>query len=397
MPAGMPPHAVGHQFFPSVRSLLVHGCAGARRQCAYKLNIRKAVKLSSPQPRTRFNSDASTRGILPSSVKAHHRNSSALSFGGLDSFAEIRQGFKFNDSRPGFYPPPTTSRHDKRESMLSIASVSSYGHLVHSGSSDLFDHAFLALPLKQRPWSDDFSSSMSTSVDDMFSFIHRLPQRKRVDSDASSFYFRSPGTHNRAHRRHESAASVTSIVPPVSIYNRSFGHHRRGDSSTSISSVAQTYAMGGANGSRTSWVKHCPEFSVDSILSNYSGARLGHPGLGDKMLESAFDYGTLLMAISASPPERLSGSILRSERITSGEFEYLIEYDSIMDSRNEPQKTTVEDTIFEKTGHRMSVSSSDSTFFGKNSEGPRSSWLPTYFEFQHCQFARPCEGERHHD
>ena len=175
---GYPPHAVGRQSSPSVRSLLVHGYAGARRQCAYELNIRKAVELSSPQPRTRFNSDASTRGILPGSVKAHHRNSSALSFGGLDSFAEIRQGFEFSDSCPGFYSPPTTSRHDKRESMLSIASVSSYGHLVHSGSSDPLDYAFLALPLKQQPWSDDFSSSMSTSVDDTFSFIHRLPRRK---------------------------------------------------------------------------------------------------------------------------------------------------------------------------------------------------------------------------
>ena len=328
----------------------------------------KAVEISSPQPRTRFNSDASTRGILPGSVKAHHRNSSALSFGGLDSFAEIRRGFEFNDSRPGFYPPTTTSRHDKRESMLSIASVSSYGHLVHSGSSDPFDYASLALPSKQRPWSDDFSSSMSTSVDDTFSFIHKLPRRKRVDSDASSFYFRSPGTHNRSHRRHDSAASITSIVPPVSLYNRGFGHHRRGDSSTSISSMAQTYAMGGANGGRASWAKHRPEFSVDSILSNYSGARLGRPGLGDKMLESAFDYGTPLTAISASPPESLAGSI-RNERITSGEFEYRTTYDSIMDSRNEPQKTTVEDSIFEKTGHRTSVSSSDSTFFGKNSEG----------------------------
>ena len=290
----------------------------------------KAVEISSLQPRTRLNSDASTRGILPGSVKAHHRNSSALSFGGLDSFAEIRRGFEFNDGRLGFYLPPTTiSRHDKRESMLSIASVSSYGYLVHSGSSDPFDYPSLALPLKQWLWSDDFSSSMSTSADDAFSFIHKLPDTNE-----------SPATHPAS----TSVLLRLTIVPtgdmnrqllsrPVSLYNRGFGHHHRGGSSMSISSVAQTYTMGDTNGGRASWAKHRPEFSVNSILSNYSGARLGCPGLGDKMLESTFDYGAPLTAISASPLESLAGSI-RSERITSGEFEYRTAYDSIMDSCN---------------------------------------------------------------
>ena len=363
---------------PAVVHSLSMGTLTADDSALLKSIFAKAVEIPSPRPRSRLNSDSSSKrrsqGVAPNSVNTHHRNSSALSFGGLDSFAEIRRGFEFNDSRPSFYPPPaTTSRHGKHESVFSIASVSSYGRLVHAGSCDPFDYASLALQLKQRPLSDDFSFSMSTSVDDTFSFIHKQPGRKRVDSDASSFYFRAPAhsqvhPYNRSHRRHESTASVTSLGPPVSLYNRSFAHHRRGDSSTSISSVAQSYAMCGANGGRAAWAKHRSDFSADSVLSDFSGARLGRPGLGDKMLESAFDHGMPLTAISASPPESLAGSV-RSERITSEEYEYRTTYDSIMDSHNGPQKITVEDSIFEKTGYRTSVSSSDSTFFGKNSEG----------------------------
>ena len=88
----------------------------------------------------------------------------------------------------------------------------------------------------------------------------------------------------------------------------------------------------------------------------------------DKILESMFDYGMPLTEISASRLEGLAGSMC-SEIITSGELEYRTTYDSITDgSRNEPQKTTVEDSIFEKTGKHTSVSSSNS-IFGKNSEG----------------------------
>ena len=88
--------------------------------------------------------------------------------------------------------------------------------------------------------------------------------------------------------------------------------------------------MCNANGDRASWAKHRPGFSVDLVLSNHSGAGFGRPGLVDKMLESTFDYGMLLMTISALPPEGLARSI-RSERITLGELEYRATYDSIMD------------------------------------------------------------------
>ncbi|KAI6028122.1 hypothetical protein EDC04DRAFT_164044 [Pisolithus marmoratus] len=378
----IPPPAVAHS--------LSTGSLAADESSLLKSIFAKAVEIPSQPPRSRLQSDSSskrgTRRVVRNSIgNGHQRNSSALSFGGLDSFAEVRRGFEFHDNRPGFYSgADMTSRHGKHESIFSIASVSSYGRVLHAGSADPFDYGLLA-PIAnpdKRRYSDEFSFSMSTTVDDTFSFIHKEPQRRRVDSDASSFYFHAPAhsqlhPYNRSHRRHESSASVTSLGPPISLYNRSFAHHRRGDSSTSISSVAQSYALCGASGGRAAWAKHRPDFSMDSVLSNYSGARLGRPGLGDKMLESAFDHGMPLTSISASPPESLAGSV-RSERIASGHFENRTSYDSIMDSRNELQKTTAEDSLFEKTGYRTSVSSSDSMFFGKDPMDARHVDLPRY-------------------
>ncbi|KAF9219060.1 hypothetical protein BS17DRAFT_439592 [Gyrodon lividus] len=358
------------------RSLSTGSLAGDE-SALLKSIFAKAVEIPSPSAR-RLDSDSGSKrrahDIARSSlVMGHQRNSSALSFAGFDSFAEVRRGFEFSDNRPGFYPPSGAScdrQHGRHESVFSIASVSSYGHILHGGSADPFDYGSMPpLPsLCERPSSDEFMFSMSTSVDDTFSFIHRQPRRRRVDSDASSFYFRDSAhshvhPYNRSHRRHESSVSVASLGPPISFYNRSFAHHRRGDSSTSMSSLAQSYANCGANGGRAAWAKHRPNLSVDSMLSDFSGAYLARPGLGDKMLDSALDRGMPLTAISASPPESLAGSI-RSDRMH--EYENPTSYDSIMDSQYGLYKSAPEDSIFEKTGYRTSVSSSDSSFFEQN-------------------------------
>ena len=108
----------------------------------------------------------------------------------------------------------------------------------------------------------------STSVDDTFSFMHNRP-RKRVESDASSFYFKAPiQSANRGHRHHELNLSVTSQPPPVSLFNRSFGagQHRRNDSTTSASSVAQSYAMHGAGGGRAVWARAIDGLDVERLL-----------------------------------------------------------------------------------------------------------------------------------
>ncbi|KAH7906866.1 hypothetical protein BJ138DRAFT_568044 [Hygrophoropsis aurantiaca] len=365
---------------------LAHSLSGASMEIdeSALLNsiFAQALEIPSPATRVRLDSDSSSkrkaRNLARNSVaNSHYRHSSQLSFAGFDSFAEVRRGFEFNDSRPGFYPPSgvtSLSQHGRHESVFSIASVSSYGHVINSGSADPFDYAAAAHlhSLRERPSSDEYSFDMSTTVDDTFSFIHRQPRRTRVDSDASSFYFRGSvhsqiHPYNRSHRRHESSASVASLGPPISLYNRSYGHHRRGDSSTSMSSVAQSYA----NGGRAAWARHRPDFSVDSVLSDFSGVHLGRPGLGDKMLESALDRGMPLTAISASPPESLAGSI-RSDRYANR-----TSYDSIMDNDSVPYKYTMkEDSLFDKTGHRTSVSSSDSAFFGNDSSDVRGNLGP---------------------
>ena len=203
----------------------------------------KAVEVSSPQPPFRLNLDSSSkrrsRGIAPSSMNTHHRNLSTIGFGGLDSFAEIRRSFAFNNNRPGTYSvPAATLRCDKHELVFSIASVSiSYGRLIHTGSCDPFDYAPLALQLKQRPLSD----VLILDVNKRRRFFHKQPCCKRDNGDTSSFYFHAPvhsqvHPYNHSHRRHESIASVTSIGPPVSLYNCNFVHHGRGDSSMSMGS-----------------------------------------------------------------------------------------------------------------------------------------------------------------
>ncbi|KAF8425040.1 hypothetical protein L210DRAFT_3489659 [Boletus edulis BED1] len=348
-----------------VRSLSMVSFAGDESSLMKSI-LAHAIQIESPPERPRLDSNSPSKREAREAarksfvVASHQRNSSALSFAGFDSFAEIRRGFEFHDSRPGFYPLPATmsaGQQRKHESIQSIASVSSYGNVLHGGSADPFDYGSLArLPsLRERPSSDNFSFTMSTSVDDTFSFIRRPPPRCRVDSDASSFYFRTSLVHpyNRSNRRPESGVSVG---PRISLFNRNSTCHRRGDSNTSIISTAQSYA----NCRRFSWTRHRSNFSIESVVSDFTGTHLERPNLGDKMLESAQERVSPLASISASPPPSLAGSTLGERIYLEEDCDNRASYDSIMDSQYESQKT---DSLFEKTGHRNSVCSSDSTFF----------------------------------
>ncbi|THG95127.1 hypothetical protein EW026_g6465, partial [Hermanssonia centrifuga] len=307
-------------------------------------------------PRPRLDSDSSSkrqaRGVVfdVSKASSHSRHVSEASFTGFDSFDEVRRGFEFGPNRPAFYPPPgaTSNRgsHNRNASIFSIASVSSYGAVIHSGSIDPFGYG----PASRLMSADEMSVAMSNTVDDTFSFLHRDPRRTRVDSDASSFYFRAGSSHphrrSTGHRRNESNFSVVSNAPPVSLYNRSFGGHRRNDSSTSMSSVAQSYAVHGANGGRAAWARHRNDPSTDSVMSDFSmvaaaAAQLGRPGLGDKMFQ--MDYGMPLSAISGSPADSTS----------SDQFHQRTTYDSIMD---DDQRSTMDDSLFEQTGYKTTVS-----------------------------------------
>jgi len=277
---------------------------------------------------------------------SHSRASSRISFKGLETFDEIRRGFEFAGSRPAFYPPSSFDQQRNqlpRDSMISIASVSSYGMVINPGVKDPFDYGY-----QSRPASADMSAfvTMSTSVDDTFSFIRRGPRRKRVDSDSSSFYFRAPGVSRilrplKSQFRRDSVISTASIAPPVSIYNRSFGVHRRIDSASSIGSGPQGYpAYGFAGGNRSSWApSHRRDRSADSIMSDIS-MRVSRPNLGDKMLDSRHDYCLPLTSITASPPGGIPSDYSYEHVKRRGSFDSIMDdersysRDSIMDQSN---------------------------------------------------------------
>ncbi|KAI9060404.1 hypothetical protein FKP32DRAFT_1595485 [Trametes sanguinea] len=307
-----------------------------------------------PQEGAEPSSNLAAQTSFPEEVtrSSHARTESGLSFTGFDSFDEVRRGFEFGPNRPAFWPPQEAvfrPAHKQHESLYSIASISSYGAVVNPGTQDPFGYAHEP---SRPPSMDDMSLSMSMSVDDTFSFINRNKPRRRVDSDASSFYFRAPGAsqtmhpYRRGHRRGPSALSIASNAPPVSLYNRSFAGHRRNDSNTSASSVALSYAMHGAGGGRATWAQHGRDYSVDSIMSDYSERPMARPGLGDKMFETS--HGAPLSAIAASPDSAYSAYSDREANRTS--------WDSIMDDENQ-RYTSVEDSLFDKTRNRNSVSS----------------------------------------
>ena len=316
------------------------------------------AKITGVQGRSRASSDASARQLARekrrSVIRAMSRPSSGISFTGFDSFDEVRRGFEFSDERPSFYPPSAVTRrvpHRRHESTLSIMSVSSYGHVINSGSLDPFDYG---LPSLRESSEDTSSITILMDIDDTFAFM-KNGTRRRVESDASSFYFRAPLSQQhgqpftRGHRHRDSNMSVSSQAPPISLYNRSFGTHRRNDSSASSSSVAISYARHGANNGMAAWARHRKEVSVESVMSDFSGMHLGRPGLGDKMFSNAADHGPLT-SISASPPE--SASKLHVGNRSS--------FDSVIDDE---QRLSQEDSLFEKTHYRSSVSS-DYSFFG---------------------------------
>ncbi|KAL4261714.1 hypothetical protein AB1N83_006845 [Pleurotus pulmonarius] len=341
------------------------------------------VSIAPPLSRQRLDSDCSSKqrardtartSMAGGHSRTHSADSARMSFIGFESFDEVRRGFEFSGPRPAFYPPPaaiSNRSHLRQESGMSFASISSYGHVINAGVADPFDYALPSL--QERPSSEDMSCSdsmsmsMSMTVDDTFSFIRRQPRRRRIDSDASSFYFRTSmisqiQPYARGHGRQESNMSVASLAPPVSLYNRSFAarHHRRNSSTTSASSVAQSYAMHGISGGRATWARHRQDASMDSMMSEYSAMRLGRPGLGDKMFETSGDQGMPLSAISASPPD---SAIASRSNLSATRDSY--EYDSIMD--NDPV-STIDDSLFDKTGHRSSLSSE--SIFGDDASNP---------------------------
>ena len=361
----IPPHS--HHSHNNSRSSLVEEDSSVLKSIMAQANtvLPVASEAAVPRARPRAESNNSVKELAEkfsrnsSTSQVSNLGPSRISYAGFDSFDEVRRGFEFGPNRPAFYPPISFSReHNKHDSIFSIASVSSYGSVIDNGAPDPFGYS-----RHSRPPSDDMSISMSMSVDDTFSFMYQK-RRSRVDSDASSFYFRSQpsmmGPIRRGHRTHDSIISAGG-APPVSLYNRSHhGHgHRRGDSSGSVSSVALSYALHGANGGRATWAKHSRnDPSIDSIVSDYSFMRHSRPGLGDKMLDSEFGHGVPLSAISASPNQSFDSGLYDQYQYQDGTA-----FDSIIDTR----RSMTCDSLMDDSGEK--VSSTDSMFF-ENSRVP---------------------------
>ncbi|KAI5117598.1 hypothetical protein M0805_006712 [Coniferiporia weirii] len=299
-------------------------------------------ELLSPDTSARIGSDSDSKGDARldalAQLTTHSRQNSEVSFSGLSSYSEIRRGFEYGSSRPAFYPAPQAPQNSLRvpdpqwrESIFSLASVSSYGRVLRPGSNDPFDYG---VPVCARPISED----ISFTVDDTFAFMRHGLGRQRVDSDASNYSFHgqaqnASNVHQRRNRRQiDSMISVTS-GPPVSLYNRGFSYygHRRGESNGSNN----LHNAFGANGEPVSG--HRRDSSADSVTSDFSVQRLGRPDVGDKMFASAHDYRAPLSSISASPSQ------IESSR-------YQTTFDSIMDED--------QDSLLDETGRRSSESES---------------------------------------
>lgn len=313
------------------------------------------------QPSISLESDTSSkRHARQSHVPTHARSSSDTSFSGMSSFGAVRTKFEFGPQRPVYFDPTfhLSRSHLRQESMISVASISSYGEVINSGSNDPFKYA-----------QDSVDNGLPSIQEAMASFNEgQRRQRFSTDSDVSSFYFRAPSQphvtqQRKDHGRNQSVVSTTSMNgPPISLYNRSFGH-KRSDSTGSASSIAHAYGVHGASGGRAAWVRHKQDPSIDSVMSDFSAMRLGRPGIGDKMFESAADHGPLT-SISASPPESTAGDLAQKSS-----------YDSILD---DDRRSTI-DSIFDNTGQRSSVSS-DSVFGYDVNEVVRGNLFPpTHF------------------
>ena len=122
--------------------------------------LAKAIDIPSAAPLMRL--DSVFQASNQDSYLKYTRHSSEGSFAGFKSFDEVRRGFEFTN-RQAFYPPVNVSSrmaHKNRESVFSIASVSSYRFVTNPGSTDPFDYGMPVL--RERPSTVISNCSIST-------------------------------------------------------------------------------------------------------------------------------------------------------------------------------------------------------------------------------------------
>ena len=99
-------------------------------------------------------------------------------------------------------------------------------------------------------------------------------------------------------------------------------------------------------------------------MSDFSAMHLGRPGIGDKMFDRAVDLG---------PLTSISASLLNEFELSS-----VYNHRTLYDSMDNEQRSSVDDSLFEKTGQPSSVSS-DSVFGDNMSHSYPIGLLPPHF------------------
>ncbi|KAG8863271.1 hypothetical protein FRB96_008762 [Tulasnella sp. 330] len=284
--------------------------------------------------------------IARTRIARHRREESTASgssFGAIqNSVASDPFGYRSGGSGSvsGSMAPHVADDSGRNES---IPSISSYGALLNSGVNNPFGYD-PSMEREPSVYSKDNRPEM---------FRH---SQLSMESDRSSFYFNS----NRpipTRRGHDSIISYSSpsAGPPISLLNCT-RQQNRPDSVYSASSLINTYGHEEPFGKRLPRASHRYDPRRDSILSDFSGGRLGRPDIGDRMFES----GAALPPIAASPTNSSPGS-----QFGQGEQHFVPRpsFESVTSRYDD------EDSIFDQTGSRPSSVSSESVFGGE--EPPR--------------------------
>ncbi|WVQ95117.1 hypothetical protein IAU59_002211 [Kwoniella sp. CBS 9459] len=267
-------------------------------------------------------------------------------------------------------PPPAHRRgHQRGESGLSIATMSSIGSVIGSGNEREYTNYF------EVNFSNHLGHSRQHSVAETIEEVsdEYSPRRPMSGDSMSSAQPVPRPTTRRAHhhRRNSSIISVDSLSeivghnfsagPPVSLHNN---HRRSGYVSRHRRNSSSDSTFG-----RPDWAAHHRRnSSVASTASNFSVSQLARPGLGDRMFQ--LDGGVQLTSITGSPPDEPSHSG-GGHRVTHRRQS---SWDSLFDGTH----SKVEDSLFDnvRTGNDSlfdNIRPGNDSLFDSNTSAGRSS------------------------
>ncbi|ORX38363.1 hypothetical protein BD324DRAFT_620565 [Kockovaella imperatae] len=207
-----------------------------------------------------------------------------------DASSQHSQQDSLEAPRPAF-----SQSHDRAESGVSIATMSSLGAVIETGIAGEYTNYFEV----------NFTKHLREQSEEVQAHTAPLSSIPAASCNVSKDSIIGP--MKRHHRRQSSIGSIDSIPglenllmpngPPISMYNS-----RRNSHVSYVSRHRRGFSGGGSFG-RPDWAAHRRSTSsVDSsrsAMSTTSIGQLGRPGLGEKMFE--LDGGVQLTSIAASP------------------------------------------------------------------------------------------------